>query len=46
MEEVDVFTDEEAEEITVALSHFVCNDEALTDPYFTPNEWERCLKRA
>ena len=42
MEEVDVFTDDEAEEITVALSHFQCNDETLIDPYFTPNEWERC----
>ena len=46
MEEVDFFTDEEAEEITVALSHFQCNDEALIDPYFTPNEWERHFKRA
>ena len=30
----------------MALSHFQCNDEALVDPYFTPNEWERCFKRA
>ena len=40
-----ILADEDIELLSCAMSHICVDDNELTDPYFTPEEWDSALRK-